>query len=87
MHMAKTKRVQVLMEPREFNQLERVARKRGSSVSDLMREAARAQYLVDTDRSRRVGATQNFLNLPDSALPDWGIVKKELEDRHDKNVS
>ena len=85
--MAKTKRVQVLMEPREFNQLERVARKRGSSVSDLMREAARAQYLVDTDCSRRVGSTQNFLNLPDSALPEWEIVKKELEDRHDKNVS
>ena len=85
--MAKTKRVQVLMEPREFNQLERVARKRGSSVSDLMREAARAQYLVDIDRSRRVGATQSFLNLPDSSLPDWGIVKKELDDRHDKNVS
>jgi hypothetical protein len=75
------------MEPREFNQLERVARKRGSSVSDLMREAARAQYLVAIDRSRRAGATQSFLNLPDSGLPDWGIVKKELEDRHDKNVS
>ena len=87
MSMAKTKRVQVLMEPKEFNQLERVARKRGSSVSDLMREAARAQYLVDTDRARRAGATQSFLNLPDSVLPDWGIVKKDIEGRHDKNVS
>ncbi len=87
MSMAKTKRVQVLMEPKEFNQLERVARKRGSSVSDLMREAVRAQYLVDVDRSRRFGATQSFLSLPDSVLLDWGVVKKELEDRHDKNVS
>ena len=85
--MAKTKRVQVLMEPKEFSQLERVARKRGSSVSDLMREAARAQYLVDIVRSRRSGATQSFLSLPDSPLPDWRVVKKELEDRHDKSVS
>jgi len=87
MDMAKTKRVQVLMEPKEFNQLERVARKRGSSVSDLMREAARAQYLVDIDGSRRAVATQSFLDLPEAALPDWGIVKRELEARHDKNVS
>jgi hypothetical protein len=85
--MAKTKRVQVLMEPKEFNQLERVARKRGSSVSDLMREAARAQYLVDVGCSRRSGAAQSFLSLPDSALPEWAVMKQELEDRHDKNVS
>ncbi len=75
------------MEPREFSQLEKVARKRGSSVSDLMREAARAQYLVDVNCSRKAAATQSFLSLPDSALADWGTVKKELEDRHDKNVS
>jgi hypothetical protein len=84
--MAKTKRVQVLMEPKEFDQLERVARKRGSSVSDLMREAARAQYLVDVDRSRRSRAAQNFLSLPDVTLPDWKAIKNELADRHDKTV-
>lgn len=84
--MAKTKRVQVLMEPREFDQLERVARKRGSSVSDLMREAARAQYLVDVDRSRRIRSAQSFLSLPDATLPDWTAVKNELADRHDKTL-
>jgi hypothetical protein len=84
--MAKTKRVQVLMEPKEFDQLERVARKRGSSVSDLMREAARAQYLVDFDRSRRSRAAQNFLGLPDVTLPDWKAIKNELADRHDETV-
>lgn len=84
--MAKTKRVQVLMEPKEFDQLERVARKRGSSVSDLMREAARAQYLVDVDRSRRSRAAQSFLSLPDVTLPDWKAIKNELAERHDKTV-
>jgi hypothetical protein len=84
--MPKTKRVQVLMEPREFDLLERVARKRGSSVSDLMRAAARAQYLVDVDRSRRTRAAQDFLSLPDVTLPDWNAVKNELADRHDKIV-
>lgn len=74
------------MEPREFNLLERVARKRGSSVSDLMREAARAQYLVDVDRTRRTRAAQDFLSLPDTTLPDWKAIKNELADRHDKTV-
>jgi len=85
--MAKTKRVQILMEPKEFNQLERLARKRGSSVSDLLREAARAQYLVDVDRSRRSRAAQNFLSLPDVSLADWKAIKAELAGRHDKTVS
>lgn len=84
--MAKTKRVQILMDPREFDLLERVARKRGSSVSDLMREAARAQYLVDVDCTRNTRAAQNFLSLPDVSLPDWKAVKNELADRHDKIV-
>lgn len=79
--VAKTKRVQVLMEPREFAALERLARSRGSSVADLIREAARAQYVDLADRSRRVRATETFLSLPDTLLPDWSSLKKELEDR------
>jgi len=75
------------MEPKEFSQLQRIARKRGASVSDLMREAARAQYLVEVDRSRRFRAAQSFLSLPEVALPDWGVVKQELEDRYGKDVS
>jgi uncharacterized protein (DUF1778 family) len=85
--MAKTKRVQVLMEPQEFELLERVARTRGSSVSDLMREAARAHFLVDVDRSRRSRAVQRFLSLPDAPLSDWQFVKQELEGRYDQGVS
>ena len=79
--VAKTKRVQVLMEPREFAALERLARSRGSSVADLIREAARAQYLDVADRSRRALAAETFLSLPDTPLPDWSVLKQELEDR------
>jgi len=75
------------MEPGEFDLLARVARKRGSSVSDLMREAARAQFLVDSDRSRRARSVQSFLSLPDVPLPEWDIVKTELEERRGKVVS
>jgi hypothetical protein len=43
--MAKTKRVQALMEPEKFHVIEQLAMQRGSPVSDFMREAARAQFL------------------------------------------
>lgn len=79
--MAKTKRVQVLMEPKEFELLERLARKRGSSVSDLMREAARAQFLVEVERSHRSRAVHQFLSLPDEPLPAWQILEREIEER------
>jgi hypothetical protein len=75
------------MEPHEFDLLERVARKRGSSMSDLMREAVRAQFLVDVDRSRRSKAAQSFLDLPDAPLANWPAVKDEIEERHGKDVS
>jgi hypothetical protein len=75
------------MEPREFDLLARIARKRGSSVSDLMREAARAQYLEDVDRSRRSHSVQTFLRLPDVNLPEWHVVKRELEERRGQGLS
>lgn len=81
--VAKTKRVQVLMEPREFAALERLARRRGASVADLMREAARAQYLNADDRGRRARAAELFLSLPQAALPDWQSLKEEIEARRD----
>jgi Ribbon-helix-helix protein, copG family len=79
--MAKTKRVQVLMEPLEFAALERLARSRGASVADLIRDAARAQYLDIADRGRRARAAELFLSLPETPLPEWSDLKQELEDR------
>ena len=79
--MAKTKRVQVLMEPEEFHVIERLAQQRGASVSDLMREAARAQLLTDADASARGKAAREFLSLPEPALPPWKTLKRENETR------
>ena len=79
--MAKTKRVQVLMEPNEFDALGRVARSRGTSVASLMREAVGVQYASTADRERRVIAAQQFLQLPDTRLPAWRALKKEIEER------
>ncbi len=79
--MARTKRVQVLMEPDEFRVIEKIARARHSSVSDLMREAARTQLLTVADQARRAAAARAFLDLPDAPLPAWRELKREIGDR------
>ena len=79
--MARTKRVQVLMEPEEFKELARLARRRGSSVGELMREAARVQFLAGVGHAARVEAGRAFLSLPEAPLPAWKELKQEIEDR------
>jgi hypothetical protein len=74
------------MEPVEFAALERLARRRGSSVADLLREAARAQYLQVADRGRRAGAAQAFLGLPVTPLPEWKVLKQEIGSRRDADL-
>jgi Ribbon-helix-helix protein, copG family len=79
--MPKTKRIQVLMEPEEFYVIEQIAKKRGSSVSDLMREAARAQLFPAAAASARAKAAHDFLSLAQPSLPPWKTLKREIEDR------
>ena len=79
--MAKTKRVQILMDPHEFDALGRVARSRGTSVASLMREAVSVRYAGAANGERRSVAAQLFLGLPDTRLPAWRVLKKELEER------
>jgi hypothetical protein len=48
------------MDPLEFAALERLARSRGSSVAELIREAARAQYLDTVDLATELGRRRSF---------------------------
>lgn len=50
--MAVDKRVQVLMEPVEFTQLEALASSQGISLGELIRQAVRERYLTHTDQRR-----------------------------------
>jgi hypothetical protein len=79
--MAKTKRVQVLMDPGEYETLERLARKRRKSVAELMREAVRTHLLSQAAATRRAEAVREFLSLPLLKLPPWKELKREIENR------
>jgi len=61
--MAVDKRVQVLMEPTEFAQLEALAASQNISVGELIRQAVRERYLVHTDQRRAAADTLCKLQL------------------------
>lgn len=69
------------MDPEDFRTLEELARRRGASVGDLMREATQAQWFSQVRLARRADAARRFLGLPDASMPDWRELKTEIEDR------
>ena len=84
--MPKTKRVQVLMEPQEFEVLRGIARSRNASVADLMREAVFVRHLSGVATGGSSAAALRFLSLPDVKLPPWKSLKKEIEARRDASL-
>lgn len=81
--MAQTRRAQILMEPEEYEQLERVARERRTSVGELIRLAVRAQYLTSRDERQRAVERIAAMNLPTG---EWADIKREIEDAYDAGI-
>jgi hypothetical protein len=73
--MALTKRVQVLMEPDDFRKLEEAARRRRSSVGELLRSAAAEKHL---GRPGHIHALVDELAAIDVSADEWPELKKEL---------
>jgi hypothetical protein len=77
--MAATRRTQLLMDPDEFKQLRALARRRKTSVAELIRCSLRESYLkAPADRRALVEAILD-LKLPKI---DWKKAKKEIEAAH-----
>ncbi len=63
-----TRRLQVLVEPEQYDRLERFARDQGVSVGEAVRDAI--DRVAGTDRERRQTAAERFLAMTDIDLPD-----------------
>ena len=79
--MAKTKPARVLIDSDDLALVQRLARGRGASVWDVMREAAGAQLPSQVGLAREAEAVRRFLRLPSALLPEWSQMKAEIEDR------
>ncbi len=77
----KSKRVEVLFEPKEYRSLEERARAEGRTVGAVVREAV-AKYVVrrHTDEERREAAKWIASQTWDDIGGDWEDVKREIID-------
>lgn len=63
-----TRRLQVLVEPDQYERLARHAAARGVSVGEVVREAI--DRVASPARSRRAAALERFLDAPRVPMPD-----------------
>lgn len=77
--MAPTRRAQILMEPEEFRRLQALARKRKTSVANLIRSAVRDAYLVPQPDKPLIVDAILAMGLE---LPDWDHLRDELDRGH-----
>lgn len=78
--MARTKRAQVLLEPREYAVVERLSREKGTTVSNLIREAVVEAYMPVTGDGARIAEDIAAMNVP---VGEWDEIEREIEEAHD----
>ena len=83
--MTKDRRAQVLLEPGEYDALERIAKQHGVSVAELFRRAVKDRYLSTTDSKRQAFAKIAQMKLP--IEDDWTDLSNEIEEAHDVDIS
>jgi hypothetical protein len=81
--MGLTKRVQVLMEPGDFAELSKVARRKRVSVAELLRRSATEKYLRCGDHVHAVVDEIEAMELP---VEDWATMKGEIEEMADDRL-
>jgi hypothetical protein len=72
-----SERLQVLIDRAQRQRLERIARRRGTSVATLVREAIDRTFPDEVDQRRR--AAQSILDAEPMDVPDVAELRSELE--------
>jgi Ribbon-helix-helix protein, copG family len=77
--MGGTRRIQLLMNPDELRRLRTLARRKKTSVAELIRVAVRTVYLTPPPDRKAIVQDILKMNLPSM---DWNKVRKEIEAGH-----
>lgn len=73
-----TRRLQVLVDPRQYQRLERHARAQGLSVGEVVRDAI--DRVAGPDTRRRMAALERVLGAPPVELPaDPAVLEAEID--------
>jgi hypothetical protein len=78
--MVASRRAQILMDPKEYAQLEKLARRRHVSVAELIRRAVRQRYLGRSEDRRK--AVERICGM-EVHLEDWPTLESEIAEAHD----
>ena len=78
--MGATRRTQLLMNPEEYRRLRELARRKKTSVGELIRTAVRATYL-EPQRPDRKPIVEAILQMRLPAI-SWNRARKEIEASH-----
>lgn len=70
-------RLQILLDDERHRRITSLARERGVSVATVVREAIDRGLANPADRRKSAG--QRLLDAPDTAVPDPGELKDELD--------
>ena len=74
--MSLAKRVEMLFDPKEYAQLEEIARGRGESVAALVRRAVKSQYLETSLEQKREAAL--YITSQELDFGTWEDVKAAI---------
>jgi predicted DNA-binding ribbon-helix-helix protein len=77
MHMAKTRRTQVLLEPETYDHLEQIAQREDVSVAELIRRAVRETFFSSPASRRRAFEEICSMEIP---VGDWEDMEREIID-------
>lgn len=87
--MGLTRRTQLLLDPGEHRRLRAEARRRKTTVAELIRSAVRQVYLTDSEESRdkRREAMDDLLSIRLPFTIEWSEAKEILDSRYDDHYS
>ena len=71
-----SERTQVLLSPEQLERVKRIARREGTSVGAVMRDAIDAFTWAPPDRRQR--AFEHMLTLDGGPMDDWDVIKAEM---------
>jgi hypothetical protein len=77
MVMAKSHRVQALLDHEQFSQLEAIAERQGTTISALIRQAVEVTYMQDYRHRQQQAALQSLTELQ-APTADWPDMKSEI---------
>ena len=84
--MALTKRAEFLMEPEEYGRLEEIARRRDTTVEELIRRAVQVQYLDASETVEKGIDDILSLQVPTVFTEEWERVEEEIMEAHHRQL-